>query len=67
VRIWSLRKLRGERYSSAGAPTRTSGECRLSDTSEKIQRSFLALTLHSAFTSSNLLCVFAFLVFYMMT
>jgi hypothetical protein len=49
------------------APMRTSGECRLSDTPGKIRRIFIALTLYSAFTLSNLLCVFAFLEFVMMT
>jgi hypothetical protein len=56
-----------ERYPRAGAPTITSGECRLSDTLGKNWRSLIASTLHSTFTLSNLLCVFAFLEFAMMT
>jgi hypothetical protein len=38
-----LLRTKGKRYPCAGAPTRTSGECRLSDTSKKIGGVFLPL------------------------
>jgi hypothetical protein len=45
ISYWALGSCRtkGERYPCVGAPTRTSGECRLFDTSEKIGGVFLSL------------------------
>jgi hypothetical protein len=62
-----LARTRGERYPCAGTPMRTNGECRLFDTSGKNWMSLLVSTLLSMFTLRILLCIFALLVFAIMT
>jgi hypothetical protein len=56
-----LARIKGERYPCAGAPTRTSGEWRLSDTSEKHRRVPSPLFTFEHLHLSNSILVFTFL------